>query len=216
MENIGEAFSYQFKDKQCVSKVLIGGLIFMSCILIFPIPLIIGYMVKNIRNVINKKEELLPAWDNFGELYKDGLKFIGGYIGYLIPVFLYVFLSIIIGVMTAFLDEDSGIAIIFMIPMFFGQMIFMLYSLALNVVMPVFYIKAANQEPIKNFYKFKDLWQFVKNNFGNLLIVILLTWVTGMIASAGIIVIFICFLWTAFYANTIVAHLYAQLYLNKK
>ncbi len=69
--DIGKAFSFVFEDEEWVSKVLIGGLIFL-------IPLIgqfavIGYSLKVAQNVIQGNPRPLPAWSEFGDHIMRGL-----------------------------------------------------------------------------------------------------------------------------------------------
>jgi hypothetical protein len=63
--DIGKAFGFVFEDEEWVSKVLIGGLIFL-------IPLIgqfavIGYSFKVAQNVMQGNPRPLPAWSEFGD-----------------------------------------------------------------------------------------------------------------------------------------------------
>jgi hypothetical protein len=103
-----------------------------------------------------------------------------------------------------------------MIPMFGLQGMIMIYALLMNLVTPVLYIKYANGEPAKNFYNFKEIFNFIKNNFANLIIVICLNIAAGFIVNIGMMVFFIGLFPAAFYSMTIMSYLYGQVYLESK
>ena len=81
--DIGKSFGYVFDDDEWITKVLIAaailglGILFSWMLLI---PLIIalfllgGYGVEITRRVIRGDTQVLPKWDNWGELLVDGLK----------------------------------------------------------------------------------------------------------------------------------------------
>ncbi len=77
-----------FKAPLCVDnwvlKVIIGGILIMIPFANFGV---IGYLVKALKNFINK-EERLPEYANWGELFVTGGKLIIGSILFAIPVFL--------------------------------------------------------------------------------------------------------------------------------
>src|SRR3954468_17915765 len=69
--DIGKAFGFVFEDEEWVSKVLIGGLIFL-------IPIIgqiavIGYSLKVAQNVMQGNPRPLPTWSEFGDHLMRGL-----------------------------------------------------------------------------------------------------------------------------------------------
>lgn len=79
-----------FKAPLCVDnwvlKVIIGGILIMIPFANF---VVIGYLVKALKNFINK-EERLPEYANWGELFVTGGKLFIGCILFAIPVFLLV------------------------------------------------------------------------------------------------------------------------------
>ena len=215
MQNIGNAFSYQFKDKQWVNKFLLGSLFVFLAFFLIPIPFLVGYMVQNIRNTINKAENPMPEWKNLGKMYVEGLKFFVYCLVYSIPVLLIIFVMIFGIILSIALDEPDLIGF-FMISFFGLQGLIMLYALLMNLISPVLYIKYANGEPAKNLYNFKEIYNFIKNNFTNLLIAIGLSMATGFIVNFGMMIFFIGLFPAAFYASTVMAYLYGQIYLEAK
>ena len=68
--DIGKSFSYQFEDKQWISKLGLGAVISLVPILNFAMS---GYIVDILRNVENNVAKPLPNWDDLSKKFSDGL-----------------------------------------------------------------------------------------------------------------------------------------------
>src|SRR5689334_5958445 len=95
--DIGKAFSFVFEDEQWISKVLIGGLIFL-------IPIVgqlavLGYMIKVAQNVAQGNPRPLPTWSEFGNHIMLGLYEFVIRLVYAIPI-LVLFLLYVCGTVT--------------------------------------------------------------------------------------------------------------------
>ena len=71
--NFTQSFSYIFKDGSWFYKVFIGGLFVALSTTTLGIPFIAGYQVKHIRNMIERKEDILPEWKNIAGMFRDGI-----------------------------------------------------------------------------------------------------------------------------------------------
>ena len=71
---IGKAFTFVTEDEGWIKKLAIGAVFVLVPFLIL---LVIGYQILIIRNVIDGKDRPLPEWEDFGQLFKDGLIFSG-------------------------------------------------------------------------------------------------------------------------------------------
>ena len=94
MKNIEKAFTFQFNDAKWVNKFIIGSLMAVASFFIIPLPILVGYLLQLVKNVITQKPVVMPEWKNFGKLFINGFKFIIGSAVYMIPVFLIIFLMI--------------------------------------------------------------------------------------------------------------------------
>ncbi|MFN2244903.1 MAG: DUF4013 domain-containing protein, partial [Anaerolineae bacterium] len=80
--DIGKAFTFVFDDKDWVVKVLIGiGILVAGLVLSWLIIpgilaglLLSGYALEITRRVIRGEVEVLPAWEDWGQLLIDGLQ----------------------------------------------------------------------------------------------------------------------------------------------
>ncbi len=93
MDNIMDSIKYPLTE---IKNFAILALIMISCILIIPIPLFAGYLYRIIQESAEGYNEL-PEFDDLGQMYIDGLKYIGVGIIYGIVVTIILFLAITIG-----------------------------------------------------------------------------------------------------------------------
>lgn len=215
MQKLGDAFTYQFKDSDWVTKALLGSLFVFLSFFIIPIPFLIGYMIRNVKNVIDNKPNPMPEWQDLGDMYMQGLKYLLATLGYAIPILL-IFFFILMMMIMGFFIGDSEFALIPMLIIFPMQGLIGVYSILMALIAPVLYIKMAKGEPYRNLYDFKTIFKFIKNNFGHLLIVLVLSWAAGMIVNIGMLALFIGILPATYYVTTIMGYLYGQLALQEK
>ena len=70
--NVGQSFSYMFKDGSWFYKVFLGGLFVMLSAIAVGIPFIVGYQVRHVRKMSARGEETLPEWKNIAGMFKEG------------------------------------------------------------------------------------------------------------------------------------------------
>jgi hypothetical protein len=86
--NIAKAFSFVFEDEAWVSKVLLGGVLFLIPIVNFAV---FGYMLKVAQNVAQGNPRPLPEWGDFGGHFMRGLYWFVIQVVYQLPtIILYV------------------------------------------------------------------------------------------------------------------------------
>lgn len=210
----GRAFSYVFEDENWISKILIGGLIFLFSFLIFPFFIILGYFVEIIRRTANDIEPVLPEWDNIGEKLSKGFSLFILYLLYEIPIALiiiiYVAISAVLGSSVSAQGAQTTGSLIALLGLLV-TLIISIYSIILILVLPVATMKYALSDKLSQAFKLKEIWSVIKNNFADLIIVILLTYVASIIGALGSIAILIGAAFTYFYALTVTGNLYGQL-----
>ncbi len=103
-ENLKSLFTFPIQDEHWKSKLLIGTLLSIAGIVIFPYWFVLGYLYEIMRRVIVDSENpSLPEWGNWGQLMQNGLKLFGVSLIYSLPA-----LILLVG---------SQLAIIFFIPL---------------------------------------------------------------------------------------------------
>lgn len=213
--DIGKAFGYAFEDDQWIPKILIAAGILLAGIVlgIFIIPafiaafLLSGYGVEITRRVINGTSPVLPEWDNWGDLLIDGLKVWVIGIVYALPMIL---VGMCLGIPGAVFSQDSpGLASAF--SSFAGCLNF-LWGIILSLFMPAAIALFVANDDLGAAFRFGEVFNFVRDNFSNYLIVLVLGWVASLIGFLGIVFCFLPVLVTAPYASWITSHLYGQAY----
>lgn len=89
------AFTFFTKDDEWLSKLgLLALFSFLGSILFFPIFLVMGYGVDIARNVRKGIEPEMPAWDDFGKVFIDGIYMFLARLVYSLPALLLVCVAI--------------------------------------------------------------------------------------------------------------------------
>jgi len=75
-QSLRSAFVFPFQSKDWISRFVIGvALIFAGMVIpILPVIFVYGYMIEVMRLSIQGEALVLPAWTNWGKLFKDGLR----------------------------------------------------------------------------------------------------------------------------------------------
>jgi hypothetical protein len=205
--DIGKAFGYVFEDESWVSKVLIGGLVFL-------IPIVgqitvLGYSYKVARNVARGVERPLPEWNEFGDALARG--FMGWVISlvYALPA---IALAIIMALITAGAaaaggDEGGGAAAALSLCLF--PLIFVL-ALVCAIASLTAVARYLATDDFGQAFKFGEVLASLRNNIGAWAMLLLVAILAGLVANLGIIACGIGVLFTAFYSQCVTGHALGQ------
>lgn len=224
-----KSFTFPFEDKEWISKLGLGALILMVPILTFAWS---GYLVDIIRNVMSGNPKPLPAWDDLGKKFNEGLILFGAMLIYASPIIVAVCLPL--GITTAsglfsgnnnsqdmsrIITEAGGI-------LFLGLLcVAFLYGLVLSILYPAILILFAREGTFAACFKLREAMTLIRKNAGPFFI----AWALGLAASLGagllagfanLAIGFIpCIGWviglalsfaSSIYANAVYAHLFGQ------
>ncbi len=202
----GKSFTYIFEDEKWVSKFLVGVLITLVPIVNFAT---YGYMIQLLKNVRDGEEYPMPEWDEFGKFFVDGLKFLAGFLVYMIPVFL---LSFVIMVFAIAMDATGSSGDAFGVAMMLVSCLTMLFVFLPMLLYPALYIQYAKDDQISDMFKFSEMWDLIKADSANYIIVLLMIiFILGFIASFGMLLCFVGIFFTAWWAQLASAHMMGQL-----
>lgn len=187
--DIGRALTYFSEDERWVEKTAIGtGLLLISSLLLVALIgvlgyfILFGYLVRLLQNVRDDVHPVLPEWDRWGDDLVRGVKLICVYVVWALPILLVSVPMFIIGVVVSenlrYVDDDIG-------------MIFILCSLCLQflvgmaflVFQPGFTIAFARNETIGEGLQVSEIWDWTRENIGNVAIVAILTVIASMIIT---------------------------------
>jgi hypothetical protein len=200
--DIGRAVQYVFQDPNWIKKVLIGGLL-----LIIPLIgtwIVGGYFIRTFRSIYQGSDTPLPEWDDFGGDLMRGLKLMVVVLVWLAPVWV-VSVCVIVPLSTAMDSDAAGLIVL---PL---QCLISILSIAILFLYPLIISRFAMTEQIGDGLKFGEIFAEAQRYPKELLIVLVVYWVVGIVASFGLILCVIGVLFTSFIAMLIYAHLIGQL-----
>jgi hypothetical protein len=193
--DIVRSFTFIFSEKQWAQKVLIGSMLLMMCIFIFPIPLFVGYLAETLKNSAKRQKDILPSWNKVFGLYATGIQVLMILISYFIVYYVLI-------------------TLLKMIPSF-PPLYFILQTI-FSFILPVPIIFFATSGEFKKAYEFPKMASFIIDNFWSLLAI----WLVGIflvcISLSGMTVLLIGIAVTTFYAFLVRVHLYGNLVRTKK
>ncbi len=224
--DIGRALTYFSEDERWVEKTAIGtGLLLISTLLLVALVgvlgyfILFGYLVRLLQNVRDEAHPVLPEWDRWGDDLVRGVKLICVYIVWALPIILVSVPMFIIG---AVLSENlpHGGDDIGAIVMLCAMCLQFLVGIAFLVFQPGFTIAFARNETISDGLQVSEIWDWTRDNIGNVAIVAILTVIASMIITTvgsivGLILCVIGAVVTVPLSQLIVyyfqSHLYGQL-----
>ena len=217
--DIGSAFTFVFDDDDWIKKLAIGGGIAIGGVILLPLLLVglllffplSGYMLEVIKNVRDGHERPLPEWDDFGGLFKTGFfVFLIGFI-YNIPSLVFSCASALAQNAPQFADLDSDVVgAVVAIGTCLSCIQFIL-SIAATVLLPAGLIRYAQFDTLGSAFQFGEMFSFIRNNIGDYVITVILSFVASFIAFFGVILCVIGVFFTFFWAILVTANLYGQL-----
>jgi len=224
--DFGKAFTYMFQDPDWLAKLGIGTLLTLVGIIFTPlliglVPLIIvfGYSLVVLDNVRLGQERPLPNWQDWGRFFMLGLKAT-------VALFIWV-LPLIIGLVPVLagsaLSNDysnaNGLGFVSFLLITCGACLMIVWGLFVTLLTPAIYSRIAITNRFGAAFDLGKIWEFTKDNLGNVIIAILLTWVAGLVASlfamAGVIALFIgvlvTFPFACLWQYLVQSHLFGQI-----
>ncbi|NPV07959.1 MAG: DUF4013 domain-containing protein [Anaerolineae bacterium] len=210
----GKPFTFMFEDREWVAKILIGALFALLSIVLIGIPFVLGYALEVIRRVAAGREDVLPAWDDLGD------KFVQGLILVVILFIFYLPATLLGSCSSIFLSSlaDAGRSnvggTVFGLLLALVNLLVGLYGFLIGLLIPAISIRYAMTRDFGATFNLSALWQVVSADLGNYVLVLLVGWVAGVIASLGVIACIIGVFVTGFWSMLVQGHLYGQYYRN--
>ena len=199
--DFGRAFQFYFEDPDWVRKTLMGSLFYLLAIILVGLPFIAGYVVQVTRRVARGEARPLPEWDNYGQLFMDGLQVIGLYLVHILAAMVLPgsigCLFALIGSAASRSDAAGGVAAI---GMMLAQLMLLVVMLAVMVYFPAAYIRTAITGRFGAGLEVRENIEFIKRSPGNYFLAIAIYLVTNFIAQFGVLLCCIGFFPAAFWS----------------
>jgi hypothetical protein len=211
--DLGRAFGYVSEDERWITKLLIGGAVYIiGAFLIFIGPLItLGYMIQTSRNIAMGNPRPLPEWDDWGTKLSEGFKAFVVALVYAVPLIL--FMCIIGGVIGlaagASADSESagaaagGLALC-------AQGLYFLLAIVTIPFSLAGITRFVQTGDIAASLRFGEVFAMVRSKPGTWLMLLLVYILCQIVGQAGAILCGIGLFFTIPYAQAVFAHILAQ------
>lgn len=196
---IGKAFTFVTEDDEWIKKLAIGGGLMLISILfgalLLPLLVIfflVGYQIAIMRNVIDGKDRPLPEWQEWGQLFIDGVIVSIAGLVYALPIILFTICSLALILPASIEGNDpSGGAIAGTVVL---SCLTLLFAIALAFIAPALYIQYARTGEFGPLFQVGEIIGIARENFVDILLVLLATWVANIVVSivGTIVAITIC------------------------
>lgn len=209
--DFGRAFGFVFQDKDWLRKIIIPALV--SLIPIIGQFVVLGWGLNVTRRVMAHDPEPLPDLDFGGDLARGFQAFVIGLV-YALPI---VLLSMFLGILGPLLGVDSydvsevAKAVYMLISVCVG-LFSVVYGVILAVVLPAAYANFLAKGSLGAGLNFGEVFRLVRAAPGAYLLVLVGSFIVGLIAPLGVILCFVGVLATYVYGMAVMGHLYGQAY----
>lgn len=214
--DINTAITYVFKDERWIVKTLIGAGLLLISFLIIPIFFVNGYLLLIVRNVMDGLEEPLPEWDNWGDMFKDGLNLTIAELVYTLPIWLLMCCASAFFLPAAFSEGDvAGMlaamgGVSFMILM----CLVLLFVIVYTIISPAITIQYAREDNLSACFQFSEVIGIARDNIGDILIALLVILGLGLVLGLIGIIPFIGWIISlagGIYVTFVSGHLFGQI-----
>jgi hypothetical protein len=213
--DFGRCFTFITEDPEWLTKLLVGGLFALLSAVLVGVPFVLGYWGRTVKNVAAGQARPLPAWDDLGGIFSDGLRLFGVYLVYFIGIGV-AMMALSCLLMLPFIalgsagDLDDGPEALFAALGGLGMLLFyavvMLVSLAAMVYLPAALVRAALRDSFAEGFAWREVLGFIKANLGNYALSLVIYLVASFVSQFGILLCCIGLFPAAFWAYQVLAY----------
>ncbi len=206
--DIGKAFTFPFDDEDWVKKLIIGAVLLIIPIVNF---ITFGYMIRTMRNVAEGRAKPLPEWDQWGDDFMKGLMVVLAAFIYSLPIILVNGLTAILGAIASSANSE-GVQGVMALCTTVLSCLSGLWGLVVGIFVPAAVVKYAQEGEFGSFFKFSEIFAWIRDNIKDYIIAVLVIIVARILASLGVIACGIGILFTMFWATVTMGHILGQLW----
>jgi hypothetical protein len=186
--DFGKAFTFMFEDPDWLRKLGIGTAVGAVAVLLMPfligiIPfmMVIGYTVETLRNVTRGEERPMPEWNDWGLFLSLGFKVLAASFVWALPAIL-LMIPFVIG--SALTNQGQGGEAVGIAILCCASCLLLIWILFVALITPAIYIRIAQTDRFSSAFALGPMWQFTRDNLGNVIVALLLVYVVaGLIAA---------------------------------
>jgi hypothetical protein len=217
--DFGRSFAFLTEDPDWLGKVLVGGLFTLLSAVLVGLPFVLGYVARTLKGVAAGEPRPLPAWDDLGGIFNDGLRVFGVQMVYSLGVGAVALgFACLLGLGVAGLGTAThqAEAVEDVVGAAGGLGLLALYALllvvglALAVYLPAALVRTVWRESFAEGFNFRANLRFITANAANYALSIVAYFVAAFVAQFGILLCFVGVFPAAFCAYLVAAHALGQ------
>jgi hypothetical protein len=209
--DFGRCFTFVTEDPEWVTKILLGGLFTLLSGLLVGVPFIMGYWARTMKNVAAGQPRPLPAWDDLGGIFSDGLRLLGVYLVYTLGIMLVMALvgGVVMVPLIAIGSTDGGggaaaalggLGIL----LFYG--VILLVSLAAIVFLPAALVRSVMRDSFAEGFAWQQIVSFIQANLGNYALSLVIYLLASFLSQFGMILCCVGLFPAAFWGYLVLAY----------
>jgi hypothetical protein len=212
--DFGRCFTFVTEDPEWLTKVLVGGLFALLSAILVGVPFVLGYWGRTFRNVARGEPRPLPAWDDLGGIFADGLRLVGVYLVYTLGLSVAlialscVFVAPLVALGGAGLDDGAEALLAALGGV--GSLIFyaaiLVTSLAAMVYLPAAVARAALRESFSEGFAWREITGFIQANAGNYALTLVAYLIASFLSQFGMLLCCVGVFPAAFWSYEILAY----------
>jgi hypothetical protein len=184
--DIGKAVTFVFEDDQWISKLLLGAAI--SLVPLLGAVTVTGYTITVLRNVEAGKPRPLPGWEDLVQHFVDGLTFWVATLVYSIPFIVLACPIALVWILPAVAGDNQDLTTVLasvagILTAGLGCLA-LLYAVLLWLLTPALQIRYAQTENLASCLRFGEVFRFLFDNIGAVLIAQVLIWAAGLVVTS--------------------------------
>lgn len=207
--DFAKPFTFVFEDSDWLPKVLVGALFQLLGMFLIGTLFLLGYYARLIRNVVAGAERPLPAWDDLGTYFVEGLKLFCIALLYTVPIFGLVLLLVLpaVALEQVIGQEWVGAMAGCMIPLLVVPL-----ALVTVVLLPAAMLRTVMLGRFSAAFEIGKVFGLVRACGFNYLLAIVIHLLAAFLSQFGILLCFVGVFATGFWALAVSAHAFAQAY----
>jgi hypothetical protein len=187
--NLSEIFMFPIKDAEARKHLFVGVLVALAgfIIPILPFFALMGYSVLIARQVLRGESPRMVAWEDWGDMFKNGAKLFGVRMVYSIPIFLItiplIFISLGLPIFATTLDSREAELFFTLFPLLIMGLMCILVpiSLPLAILIPAAEIHSIEKDDFSAAFQFKEWWQVLRTNLSGFIAAFAIYYVLSMV-----------------------------------
>lgn len=195
--NLNEILMFPFREE--TRKYLYIGIAVSLLAFIVPIaPYIIlfGYGAQIAKQILNNEPPRLIAWDDWGKLFKDGLKVFGARLIVGLPILIFVIPIVIVSSIFPFILDNANpsevekILPIYFLVIFGGMCFIFPISLVMAVIIPAAEMQVIESDDFSALFRFKEWWQIFRANLSGFIAAFAIYYLVSIILTFAVQIVF--------------------------